>query len=108
MASKSAFLAGWKQDERTAVRLNVRMKAYLREPGSIKFDVDVLDLSVLGCRIETSANLVVGSPIYISVAGIAPLEGLVAWRKGWLYGCAFARPLHNAVLDHIVKQHPKK
>jgi PilZ domain len=107
MSSRPGTVPAWKQDERSAVRLDVRTKAHLREPGAMKFDVDVRDLSVTGCRFETSANLAPNSFIYISVAGISPLEATIAWRDGFRYGCEFQRPLHNAVLDHIVKQHGK-
>lgn len=89
------------------MRLDVRMKARLREPQSTRFDVDVIDLSVTGCRLETSAVLKPGSRIFITVPGIAPLEATVAWKEHFRYGCAFSQPLHNAVLDHIAKKHRK-
>lgn len=105
MVSRTALQSAWKQDERAAVRLDVRMKARLREPLSTRFDVDVLDISVTGCRVETSAILKPGSRIFITVPGIVPLEAVVAWRDRFRYGCAFYRPLHHAVLDHIIRKH---
>lgn len=106
-SARSGLQPVWKQDERVAVRLNVRMKARLREPQSTRFEVDVFDISVTGCRVETSAVLNVGARIFITVPGIAPLEATVAWRDHFRYGCAFNHPLHNAVLDHIANKHRK-
>lgn len=107
MAARTEKLPRWKQDERRAIRLDVTMKACLREPQSSRFDVDIFDLSVKGCRLGTSALLRPGSRIYITVPGIVPLEAAVAWREGHSYGCAFVQPLHAAVLDHIARKFRK-
>lgn len=96
------------RDNRRALRLDVRLAAGLREPGSSqRFDVDVIDLSVVGFRCETSFTLTPGSAVFVTIPGLGALECTVAWRRGFTYGCAFDRPLHNAVFDHIVAQHRK-
>jgi PilZ domain len=87
---------------RNAQRLDVRLKASLRETGSGKFSVDVLDMSVTGCRLETSFTLAIGSRVWITIPGLAPVEAIVAWKEQYRYGCRFASALHMAVLDHIV------
>jgi hypothetical protein len=87
---------------RAARRLDVRLKASLRETGCSKFTIDVKDLSVTGCRIETSFTLTPGTSVWITIPGLAALEAEVAWAKGFSYGCRFYQSLHIAVLDHII------
>ena len=97
------------QDSRRATRLDVRMPATLREAGStFRFDVDVLDLSVTGIRFETSFTLLPGNLVFLTIPGLSPLEAVVAWRRGFRFGCAFQRPLHMAVFDHIVAHYRAK
>lgn len=96
------------RDNRRALRLDVRLAAGLREPGtSQRFDVDVIDLSIVGFRCETSFTLVPGNAVFVSIPGLGPLECVVAWRRAYIYGCEFDRPLHNAVFDHIIAQYRK-
>jgi hypothetical protein len=96
------------RDNRRAMRLDVRLAAGLREPGSSqRFDVNVIDLSIVGFRCETSFNLKPGSAAFVTIPGLGSLECTVAWRRGFVYGCGFDRPLHNAVFDHIVAQYRK-
>ena len=38
----------------------------------------------------------------LTLPGLAALEAVVAWRDRYKYGCAFAKPLHPAVFEHIV------
>jgi hypothetical protein len=94
------------RDNRRAMRLDVRLAAGLREPGSSqRFDVDVIDLSIVGFRCETSFTLTPGNAVFVTIPGLGPLECTVAWRRGYVYGCGFDRPLHNAVFDHISAQY---
>lgn len=94
------------RDNRRALRLDVRLAAGLREPGSSqRFDVDVIDLSMVGFRCETSFTLTPGSAVFVTIPGLGPLECTVAWRRGYVYGCEFDRSLHNAVFDHIIAQY---
>ncbi len=89
-------------DIRNAERLEIRLKASLRECGAGKFSVDVSDMSVTGFRLETSFTLATGSRVWITFPGLSPLEATVAWKEQFRYGCRFVSPLHMAVLDHIV------
>lgn len=77
------------------------MQARIRERGT-PFDLDVVDLSPTGFRGETVYNLPIGSRIFATLPGLAPLEAKVMWRDAVFVGCAFATPLHPAVFDHIV------
>ena len=89
-------------DHRRALRKSVKMRAHLRDRGQTKFEIDVVDLSQSGFRAETSFTLWPGTVVWLTLPGLAPLEAMVAWRDKFRYGCAFGKPLHPAVLDHIV------
>lgn len=89
-------------DHRRALRKSVKMRAHLRDRGQTRFEIDVVDLSQSGFRAETSFTLWPGTVVWLTLPGLAPLEAVVAWRDKFKYGCAFAKPLHPAVFDHIV------
>ncbi|HEX8389253.1 MAG TPA: PilZ domain-containing protein [Sphingomonas sp.] len=89
-------------ENRRALRRAVTMRAHLRDRGQTKFEIDVIDLSRTGFRAETSFTLWPGTVVWLTMPGLAAMESVVAWRDGFRYGCAFSRPLHPAVFDHIV------
>lgn len=89
-------------DNRYATRVNLRFTAVLREVGSaFKFSVDIIDLSSTGFRCETASRVEVGQHVSVTIPGLSPLEGVVAWVDGPRFGCKFERPLYAAVFDHI-------
>ena len=90
------------QDPRRALRKAVKGRAHLRDRGQTRFEINVVDLSESGFRAETSFTLWPGTLVWLTLPGLAPLEAVVAWRDKATYGCAFAKPLHPAVFDHIV------
>ncbi|TPG16665.1 pilus assembly protein PilZ [Sphingomonas koreensis] len=90
-------------DHRRALRKAVKLSAQLRDRGTTKFSIDVVDLSTSGFRAETSFTLYEGNRVWLTLPGLAGLEATVAWRDGYTYGCAFGQPLHPAVFDHIVR-----
>ncbi|NJR77669.1 pilus assembly protein PilZ [Sphingomonas corticis] len=89
-------------DSRHALRKAVTMRAQLRDRGTTRFEIEVVDLSVTGFRAQTGFSLWPGTTVWLTLPGLAALEAVVAWRDKSRYGCAFARPLHPAVLEHIV------
>lgn len=92
-------------DNRYAVRVNLRFSATLREVGTaFKFSVDVVDLSMTGFRCETASRVAVGQHVSVTIPGLAPLEGRVAWVDGIRFGCKFEHALHVAVFDHLAAQ----
>lgn len=89
-------------DNRYAARVNLRIPAMLRELGTaFKFSVDIVDLSSTGFRCETASRVQVGQHVSITIPGLSPLEGVVAWVEGPQFGCKFERALYAAVFDHI-------
>lgn len=89
-------------EHRRALRKAVKVRAHLRDRGQTRFEIDVVDLSQSGFRAQTSFTLWPGTVVWLTLPGLAPLEAVVAWRDRSTYGCAFAKPLHPAVFEHIV------
>ena len=89
-------------ESRRSLRKAVTMRAHLRDRGQTRFEIDVTDLSLMGFRAETSFTLWPGTIVWLTLPGLAGLEAVVAWRDKTQYGCAFAKPLHPAVFDHII------
>ncbi len=91
-------------DARRTERYDLSFVAALRERGAAKFTVAVRDLSVTGFRCDSSIPLAVGARVWLTIPGLSPLESIVMWKSEFYYGCAFASPIHVAVLDHIARQ----
>jgi hypothetical protein len=89
-------------DQRRALRKAVRLTGQLRDRGSTRFAIDVIDLSTTGFRAETTARLYKGALVWLTLPGMAGLEARVAWVDNARCGCAFSQPLHPAVFDRIV------
>lgn len=88
--------------ERAASRRAVSIRAQVRMSGTDKLDIDVTDLSCTGFQIETIYRIQPNAKIWLKIPGIVGLEATVKWNRRHFYGCAFVRPLHAAVFDHIV------
>lgn len=96
-------------EARKTTRLDVRLPAGVREPGSAqKFEVDVIDLSMTGLRFETSFTLKPGAKVFMTFPGMASIEVTIAWARKFVYGGKFDTPLHGAVFDHIAGRFAKK
>lgn len=88
-------------DLRSAPRSVVAIPAQLRVPGAARFDIQLLDLSATGFRCETFYGMTVGERVFVIIPTFAPFEAEIAWRDVFNYGCAFTRPLHEAVVATI-------
>jgi PilZ domain len=88
-------------DARAAERRRVSIRALVREAGTSRVDIDVVDLSATGFRFESLYSFAIGARVFLSVPTLAPLEAEIAWRKGSAFGCRFVRPLYPAVFDML-------
>ena len=89
-------------EHRGALRKPVQLDAQLRDRGSSKFAIRVIDISTTGFRAECEFRLHEGTLVWLTLPGMAGLEARVAWRDGnFLYGFVFAQPLHEAVFERI-------
>lgn len=90
--------------ERRADRKSVDIGAGLRQRGASGVSVSILDLSTHGYRASTHLMLEPGADLWLKLPGLEPKHSRVAWTDGHLIGCAFAEPLHPAVLDMVVRR----
>ena len=90
-------------DGRRAARNEVVLGAGLRQRGAHAVTVQIIDLSVTGFRAATHLELMPGSDVWLKLPGLETLHARVVWMRGHMLGCEFARPLHPAVLDMIVR-----
>lgn len=93
-------------EHRSSGRSDVNIRAEVRESGAGNFHIFVLDLSQTGFRMRSLSYINPEKIIFLRMPGFAPLESKVMWSNGDFYGCEFSRPLHPAVLDHIVAKFP--
>ena len=88
---------------RKATRAEVTLGAGLRQRGAGGVTIQILDLSTHGFRAATHLELERGTDVWLKLPGLESLHAQVVWMRGHLLGCEFARPLHPAVLDMIVR-----
>jgi hypothetical protein len=79
-----------RKNSRLAERRHVQVPVKVRRPGENWFKSQVADLSVTGFRLQSFMKLAAGDTLWIMLPGF---EG----RR------AYERPLHPAILDHIVR-----
>ena len=65
--------------------------------------VRLLDINVLGCRIEGAGKFNPCDRLQITIAPFGPFGVEVVWHREGLVGMRFQRLLHTAVIDHIVR-----
>lgn len=84
---------------RRAERIILRADIDVRRPGDHRYKVNILDFSPAGCRIEIPIYVDEGDSIFITLPGLETIEGKVRWKKDWIVGVEFLRPLYPAVFD---------
>lgn len=93
-------------NRRNAKREPVVITADLRQFGKTPFRVIVRDLSLTGCRCETTAKVRIGDQLWISFPGLSAINGIIRWATPQEFGVEWLKPLHVAIFDHISKSHP--
>jgi hypothetical protein len=74
----------------------------VRERGRGAFSVTLVDLSMLGCRVELNSDLEPGAWVWLKLPGLEPRYSRIAWCRGCFAGIQFEVPLHEAVVDCLV------
>jgi hypothetical protein len=88
---------------RAAERRHVQIAVKVRRPGESWFTSRITDVSTSGFRLQSFMKLTVGADIWIMLPGFEGRRARVTWTRAHESGCAFERPLHPAILDHIVQ-----
>lgn len=89
--------------QRIAERRDVQIGVRVRRPGETWFTSRIADLSISGFRLQSFMKLSAGSELWVMLPGFEGRRARVLWTRGHEAGCTFERPLHPAILDHIVK-----
>jgi hypothetical protein len=89
---------------RVAPRQPVELQAGARCAGGTGVAVRVTDLSTHGFCMETHLWLAPGADIWLRLPSLEAQQARVAWVRGHLVGCAFAKPLHPLVADLLVSR----
>ena len=92
--------------DRKYCRGDVAIAGTIRAIGGIKCTINVVDISMTGFRMECLTYLSDSQVIVLSIPGFQPLRAKIMWQTEWMYGCAFERPLHVAVYEHLVRSYP--
>lgn len=88
---------------RGAERRHVVIAVKVRRPGETWFSSRIVNASTTGFRLQSFMRLQVGSELWVMLPGFEGRRARVLWTRAHEAGCAFERPLHPAILDHIVK-----
>jgi len=88
---------------RNAERRHVQIGVKVRRPGETWFSSHVADLSITGFRLQSFMKLRPGDDLWIMLPGFEGRRARVLWTRAHESGCAFERPLHPAILDHVVR-----
>ena len=92
-------------EDRCAPRSNVRMPAVFRPSGSEGFNVTIHDISLSGFSAQALTCQPVGTRVWITIPGLAPLQAEIARNDRTNVGCAFTQLLNQAVLDNLVARY---
>jgi hypothetical protein len=95
-------------DGRKATRRIVNLAAALREDGSKKLQVVVLDISTGGFKCDTSEPCEEGAEVWLKLPGFEAKRSRVVWVRGSEAGCEFETPLHPSDLEAMVAPAPRK
>ena len=88
---------------RLAERRHVEVPVKVRRPSENWSKSRVADLSVTGFRLQSFMKLTAGDYLWVMFPGFEGRRAQILWTRGHEAGCQFERPLHPAILDHIVR-----
>ncbi|MDF2637379.1 MAG: PilZ protein [Novosphingobium lindaniclasticum] len=97
--------------ERRSRRRPVSVPARCGSAGGLRGDglhdgCEMSDLTAEGCCVRNAGiALLVGMRVVIRAREFESLTGIVRWLSGEFCGVEFDRPLHRAVVDHLVHLH---
>ena len=87
---------------RRARRVPITVEIALRRSFDTRYQVNLLDLSREGCRVELVERVLPGARLWISLPGIETIEAKACWVDNFVAGVEFITPLHPSVFDMLV------
>ena len=100
LAAELSVLPGG--DARKAPRRIVNLAAALREEGATIAPVQIVDISLGGCRIDSDVPIEAGAQVWLKLPGLETKRSRVVWTQGRQGGCEFDVPLHPAELNMVM------
>jgi hypothetical protein len=91
------------RQQRRAERHATDISAGVRERGRSRLEIDVVDLSTHGCKIEFRGVLIVGAHAWLTLPTLESWSARIAWMEEGKAGLDFTRPLHPAVADRLIR-----
>lgn len=89
---------------RKAERIPLHADIDFRRTGEHRWRVNVLDISLQGCRVELPIRVTPEDMIWVTFPGIEAIQGKICWVREWVAGVEFDRPLHPAVFDMVERK----
>ena len=87
---------------RESPRSSVEAEVAVKKLGGFGFQLQALNVSAGGCRVELIEMVNSGEPVIVRLPALEPLGAEVAWVQGANAGLRFQRPLHPAVFDQLM------
>ncbi|MBV9883905.1 MAG: PilZ domain-containing protein [Sphingomonadaceae bacterium] len=91
-------------DRRRVRRVACRSAAGFRKSQRKAVDAAIANLSTHGCAVSSSEPHQVGARCWIILPTLESWDATVAWSSGTRVGLAFARPLHRAVAEMVIRR----
>jgi len=91
-------------ERRAAGRIVVQFAAAAREPGQEKVEVQIVDLSPRGCRLEMPGTSFSEQWVLLTIRGLTPLYSRIVWQEPGFAGLEFSTPLDGLVFDNLIEQ----
>jgi hypothetical protein len=85
-------------------RSTVALTCQLRVGGGPWRPASLVDLSQSGFRIAWLPSASIGSSLWVRIPGFEAMPATVRWRDMGGVGCQLARPLSQAVFEHISRK----
>lgn len=89
-----------RRTDRVPLSCHVKFKRH----GDSPYEVDLLDLSPSGCRIEPPVHVEEGEEVWLRIPKMEPVHGHVVWVKEWTAGVEFDRPFYPSVFETVVNR----
>lgn len=87
-------------------RFAVCRKVRLRQEKRQGVEALLIELSLDGCRVshvDAATSFALEDQVTLRVAGTQPIEARVRWLRDGAVGLRFARPLHHAALESLIR-----
>jgi hypothetical protein len=91
-----------RDNRRSSPRVVVTVtRASVRKISEQPSDASLKDLSIYGCRIETTLDHKAGEHVWLRFAGANPVHATIVWFDKGVAGCRFEVPIANSLFRSL-------